>query len=520
MRTLVLSALFIALAGPLPAQHDHGKAPPAGIGRVRFPTTCAPGAQPSLERGVALLHNFWYEEAAAAFREAGSRDSSCAMAWWGVGMTYVRPLWPPLPLDTLRVGAAAAARASAARTADARERGYVDALAAFYRDLGATAPATRLAAWKAGMEQLHAAHAGDREATMFYALSLIATAPRTDPTYAQYRQAGALLEPLFRDTPDHPGLAHYLIHATDAPGMAAAGLDAANRYAGIAPAVPHARHMPSHIYTLIGKWPESIESNRSSAEAGRTFEREQRLGGSWDQTLHALDYMVYAYLQQGRVADAAQVAAEAGVNTRVVPEGSLVGEYAVAAIPARLALEQSRWAEAAGLKLRTGPAPAQAVTWFARAVGAARSGDTALARVALAALEQSETASHSLGDPIWPTTVRAQKLAARAWNALALGDTAGALRLASEAADVEDGSVKHPVTPGAILPARELLGDLLLEVGRAGEARSAYEAALKLAPRRARSLAGAAAAAAKLGDERAAAAWRAELAAMRREGRP
>jgi len=519
MRTLVLSAILIALAGPLAAQHEHGKAPPVGVGRVRFPTSCAAAAQPSLERGIALLHNFWYEEAEAAFREAGGRDSSCAMAWWGVGMTYVRPLWPPLPLDTLRVGAAAAARASASSTADARERGYVDALAAFYRDLGSVTPAARLAAWKAGMERLHAAEPGDREATIFYALSLIATAPRTDPTYAQYRQAGAVLEPLFRETPDHPGLAHYLIHAADAPGIAATGLDAANRYAGIAPAVPHARHMPSHVYILIGKWTESIESNRSAAEAGRRFEREQRLGGSWDQTLHALDYLVYAYLQQGRVAEAARVAAEAGPDTRNVPEGSLVGEYALAAMPARLAMERSRWAEAARLPLRPGPAPAQAITWFARAVGAARTGDTALARVALAALEQSETASQSLGDPIWPTTVRAQKLAAQAWSALALGDTASALRLALEAADLEDGSVKHPVTPGAILPARELLGDLLLVVGRAGEARSAYETALKLAPRRARSLEGAAAAAANLGDERAAASWRAELAAMRREGR-
>ncbi len=519
-RLPILLGLFVTLNAPLAAQHDHGKAPASGIGRVRFPTTCSPAAQPSLERAVALLHNFWYEEAAAAFREAGSRDSSCAMAWWGVGMTYLRPLWPPLPLDTLRLGEAASTRAVTATTADSRERAYVAALAAFYRDLGAVAPGARLAAWKGGMERLYQQAPGDREGTIFYALSLIATAPRTDPTYAQYRRAAQLLEPLFRETPDHPGLAHYLIHAYDAPGLAATGLDAANKYAGIAPAVPHARHMPSHVYVLVGKWTEAIESNRRSAEAARQFEREQRLGASWDQTLHALDYLVYAYLQQGRGDEATRVAQEAGPEVLVYPEGSLIGEYAVAAIPARMAMERGRWAEAARLPLRPGPAPAQAVTWFARAVGAARSGDTTRARVALAALEQTETASQSIGDPIWPVTIRAQRVAASAWQALATGDTANAVRLAREAADLEDGSVKHPVTPGAILPARELYGDLLLGSGRAAEARAAYETMLTNTPRRGRSFEGAALAAERMGDGTAAAKWRAELAALRREGSP
>jgi hypothetical protein len=327
-----------------------------------------------------------------------------------------------------------------------------------------------------------------------------------------------LLEPLFRETPDHPGLAHYLIHAYDAPGLARTGLDAAKKYAGIAPAVPHARHMPSHVFTLVGMWNESIASNRSSAEAARRFEREQKLGATWDQTVHALDYLVYAYLQQGRDGEAARLAAEAGPSVRVFPERSLIGEYAIAAMPARMALERGRWAEAARLPLRPGLAPAEAVTHFARAVGAARSGDTATARVALAALEQSETASQSIGDPIWPITIRAQRLAASAWYALASGDTAGAVRAAREAADLEDGSVKHPVTPGAILPARELLGDLLLETGRTADARAAYETSLALLPRRGRSLDGAAKAAEKLGDHAGAAARRAELGAMRKEG--
>ena len=510
--------LAFAIATPLVAQHDHGPAPAAGIGRVSFPTSCATPAQPSLERGVALLHNFWYEEAAEAFRAAAHRDSSCAMAWWGIGMTYMRPLWPPLPMDELRLGAAAAERAVGAPGSTPRERAYVDALAAFYRDLGAVPPARRLAAWHAGMERLHRAAPGDREATMFYALALIATSPRTDQTYGQYRRAASLLEPLFRETPDHPGLAHYLIHAYDAPGLATTGLDAARKYAGIAPAVPHARHMPSHVFTLVGMWNESITANLSSAEAGRRFEREQKLEATWDQTLHALDYLVYAYLQQGREAEAARIAAKAGPSVRMFPDQSLVGEYAIAAISARMALERGRWAEAARLPLRPGPTPAQAVTLFARALGAARSGDTTLARVALAELARSETASQSIGDPIWPTTIRAQHLAASAWYALAGADTATAIRQAREAADLEDGSVKHPVTPGAILPARELLGDVLMETGHVAGARAAYETALTLLPRRARSLEGAAKAAAALGDHGAATARMAELTVLRKEG--
>jgi len=482
-------ASFVALVVPLSAQqpHDHGR--PAGeIGRVSFPTSCNAAAQPLMERGVAFLHNFWYEEAAKSFRAAAGADSSCAMAWWGVGMTWVRPLWPPMPAEAQRPGAAATERAQAMVAGTPRERAYIDALAAYYRDLGTAPVPRRLAAWKAGMERLHQAHPGDREGRIFYALSLIAAAPRTDPTYALYRQSAALMEPLFRQTPDHPGLAHYLIHAYDAPGLAASGLEAARQYAGIAPAVPHARHMPSHVFTLVGMWEESIAANRSSADAGRQFEREQKPDASWDQTLHALDYLVYAYLQVGREDAAAGVAAEAGAVRRVFPDSSIIAAYALAAIPARVALERGRWADASRLVIRKGPAPAMAVTQFARALGAARSGDTASASAALLALEQSEAAALALGDPIWPTTIKAQRLAASAWLTLARGDTAAAVRLAIEAADLEDGSAKHPVTPGAILPARELLGDLLLRIGRSAEARAAYERTLELAPRRARSM--------------------------------
>ncbi|MGH7560472.1 MAG: hypothetical protein ACRENB_05570, partial [Gemmatimonadales bacterium] len=431
MFRVTAAALPLLFAGSLAAQHDHrGPAANAAIGRVRFPTSCSTAAQPMLERGVAYLHNFWYEEAVETFRAAAAADSSCAMAWWGLGMTWVRPLWPPMAMEALRQGAAAAERAVAAGTATPRERAYVDALAAFYRGLGTVAPSGRLAAWHGGMERLHQAHPDDREGTIFYALAVIATASRTDPAYTQLRKAAALLLPLFRETPDHPGLAHYLIHAYDAPGLAKTGLEAAQKYSGIAPSVPHARHMPSHVFTLVGMWQESIASNLGSAEAGRRFEREQKLEGTWDQTLHALDYLVYAYLQQGRDQEAAAMAAEARAVRATFPAGSLVGEYALAAIPARMALERNRWADAAVLSLRPGPAPAQAVTLFARAVGAARSGDGAAAQAAIAALEASETASKEIGDPIWPTTIRAQRIAASAWSALAAGDTAGAVRLA------------------------------------------------------------------------------------------
>ncbi|HWO88272.1 MAG TPA: hypothetical protein VNL98_03860 [Gemmatimonadales bacterium] len=463
---------------------------------------------------MALLHSFWYEEAGRAFRAAAEADTSCAMAQWGLASSYLHPLWaPPTPAE-LREATAAVARARALGARSHREGMWVDAIAAYF-DSAASAPhPRRLRQWSEAMERLYRAHPEDGEAAAIYALSLVAVANASPPdtTYALLRQAADILEPLFRRSPEHPGLAHYLIHATDAPALAARGSGAADRYATIAPSVPHARHMPSHIYIRLGQWDRAIASNASSAAAARQYEREQRMTATWDQTLHAMDYLAYAYLQKGQDTRARSVADTIRAVNSWTPERSLAAEYALAAVPARYALEREQWPEAAGLVVREGlQPPATAATRFARTIGSARGTDARAARAELAALAalDEEVARRQMG--LWVNMVRAQRMAAEAWVLLAEGDTAGATRLAREAADLEDTSEKHPVTPGAILPARELLGDMLLLTGRAGDALAAYEASLRQQPNRARSLAGAARAAEAAGDRAAARRYREEL---------
>ncbi len=517
--TLLLAvALFLPIRfARAQMEHEHAGAPPARLGRVDFPTSCSAQAQLRFERGVALQHSFWFEESARAFRDAAAADSTCAMAWWGVASSYLRPLWAPPGPEDLRNGAAAVERARALHPPTPLERDWVEEIGVYYRDHATARHPDRLRAWSDALARLHETYPDDAEAAIFYALSLIAVAQNSPPdtTYARQRRAAALLEPLFRRQPDHPGLAHYLIHAYDSPALAAEGARAASRYASIAPSVPHARHMPSHIYIRLGMWDQAVRSNASSAAAARLYEQQQHLDGIWDQRMHAMDYMVYAYLQRGRDAMAKGLVDEANAVTRYAPERGLTSEYALAAIPARYALERGRWQEAAGLSLRSGlQPPAEAVTRFARAIGAARSGDTALAAREFTALVAIDEDLGRRSVPLWTGMVHAQRLAAESWLALAERDTARAVQIAAQAADLEDGSEKHPVTPGAILPARELQGDMLLELGRPREALVAYRAALALQPRRARSLAGAARAAALAGDGASAQGYRREYRAL------
>ncbi len=520
-RAPLLAVLLLFSARPVAAQMDMGEpggTPPAHLGRVHFPTSCNAAAAATIERGVTLLHSFWYEEAAQAFRDAARADTACAMAYWGSATSLMHPLWAPSSPQDLKDGAALAARARALDAPTPRERGYVDAISAFYAGDSAVSFLARVRAWSEGFARLHRAAPADTEATIFYALSLIAVAQNSPPdtTYTLQRQAGDLLEPLFQVEPEHPGLAHYLIHAYDSPALADRAVRAADRYSRIAPSVPHALHMPSHIYTRLGMWDASIASNLASAAAARRYETAQRMDAVWDQRLHAMDYLVYAYLQQGRDAAARRLVEDAARMQRVTPAHSSAAEYALTAIPARYALERGRWSDAAALTPRLDLAEpgAIAVTHFARAIGAARSGDTAQARIALAALGAVDDALAASHVPIWPGTVHAQRLAASAWLALAELDTASALRLAREAAELEEATPKHPVTPGAILPARELLGDLLLQVGRPADALAAYAASLARAPRRARSLAGAVEAARRAGDHEAERRWAREYRAL------
>jgi hypothetical protein len=505
----VVTALAVAPAASYAqGEHQH-TGTPAQVGRVVFPTTCIAAAQPLFERGIALLHSFWYEESKRSFSEAAAADSNCAMAHWGQAMSLLHPLWVPPPPAESREGLAAAEQAVRLSAPGTRERGYADAIATFYRGFDGSNFRARLEAYEAAMAALAARFPKDREARIFDALALIGVGQLDagDTTYARQRRAAAMLEPLYRQYPKHPGLAHYLIHAYDSPALARDGVGAASHYAAIAPSVPHAQHMPSHIYTRIGMWDASIASNRSSAEAASRFERRGHLNGLWDQHGHALDYLVYAYLQEGRDREARAVACQVAGVTATFPANSLTNDYALAAIPARYLLERDRWEEAKALAVRAAPAwrATEGLTHFARALGAARSGDSVSARAEIDSLRQlEEIVANIKAQTYWSTQVRIQRLAASAWLSKLAGDTAGALAGAKAAADLDDVTEKQPVTPGALLPARELYGDLLLELARPADARVAYEASLARQPNRARSLFGAARAAELAGDRAAA----------------
>jgi tetratricopeptide (TPR) repeat protein len=490
VRSAAISAALALLACAPAAAQDHAHGPHGELGRLSFPTSCSAAAQPVFERGVAMLHSFWFDQAQRTFGEAAAADPSCAMAQWGVAMTLLgNPFTGVSPAETHLAQALAAARAAVDGARTPRERAYAEAALALYQDYATVDHRTRLRAHEAALERVRAAHPDDPEAAIFYARAVIANAPLDDATFARQLFAAQILDSLFRVQPDHPGLAHYTIHAYDAPPIARQGLDAARRYAGIAPAAPHALHMPSHIFTRLGHWDESIETNRRSAAAEPDS----------NAAVHPNDYLVYAYLQQGRDAEAERVVRRAVQNTDRF-YSSILG-YNYAAMPARLVLERGRWADAAALPVQAGAPPhVEAITRFARAVGAARDGRAQAARAEVEALGGLRQALAGRGETYWATIVGAQRLAAEAWLAQAEGDAERAVRLAGEAAALEETVEKHPVTPGPLLPARELQGDLLLQLGRAAEARQAYEATLRREPNRARALFGAARAAELAGD--------------------
>ena len=506
MRRLSLISLATALvASPLAAQHPHGK-PGEKLGAVSFSTSCAPAVQQQVNRAMAMLHSFWFDEANKAFTAVATADPNCAMAHWGVAMTawgnpFVRQ---PIGVDQQRHGLAAAERASALSAgAQHREQMYIDAALALWRDADKADHLARLARHEEAMKKLYETHPEDSEAAMFYARALIANAAPTDLTFKSQLRAASLLEPLFEKHPDHPGLAHYIIHTFDSPKLAPHGLSAAKRYASIAPAAPHALHMPSHIFTRLGLWDESIQTNRRSSAAEPDS----------NAAVHPNDYMVYAYLQQGRDKEAWTVVAR---TTAAADRfyGAILG-YNAAAMSARYALERSAWADAAALPTPGKSAPfVEAVTRFARAIGAARSGNNAQASADIAVLGVLRDSLKARKDTYWATIVEAQRLAASAWIARADGRNDDAVRLAREGAELEESVEKHPVTPGPLLPARELEGDLLLELGRPGDALKSYEMTLAREPRRARALFGAARAAEKSGNRTAAKQRYVELLAL------
>ena len=455
---------------------------------------------------MAVLHSFWWEEGDRAFGDVLEADSTCAMAHWGIALNaWGNPFAGGPTGPGLTKGAEAAARASAMPVRTARERGFVAAAAALYRHAGSTPNSARLKAYSDTMARLHRQFPEDVEVSIYYALSQLATAPKTDTTFAQQRRAIALLDPLFAKYPNHPGLAHYVIHATDTPPLAHLGLRAARRYAEIAPAAPHAQHMPSHIFIRLGLWNENIASNWKSYRAGSSYAKAMGKPGAPEE-LHALDYAVYGYLQRGQDS-AARAAVAEGMKVQT-DSRALVASYNRTAMAARIPLERSEWEAAAEF-----PEPADsmapiaaALARFTRAIGKARSGQAAAAGPEISALDTIARALETKGEPYWSRVVGIKRDAAEAWLRLAAGDTAGGLKLARAAADSEEVTDKHPVTPAELLPARELEADMLLLAGHYGEARAAYKATLARERNRARSMFGMARAAELSGDHRAAAA--------------
>ena len=504
MTRYIAAAAFLTLVSTASAQHVHP--PPASsekLGVVHFPTSCSPAVAPKFDRAVALLHSFEFGAAIRGFGDVLAADSTCAMAHWGIALSrWNNPMAAgSRPVQQLRFGTAAAeaARRHAAQVTG-RERGYIDAVAHLYRDFESVDQQARIAAYEKAMADLVAKQPGDTEAKVFHAIALVAAASPTDKTYANQRKAGTLLESLWKQQPNHPGLAHYIIHAYDYPPLAAEAAAAAIRYSSIAPSAAHALHMPSHIFTRTGAWNESIETNLRSVDVAMTT-------GSIAEALHALDYATYAYLQLRRDSDARGVvdrlpslAARFDPNAVTGAAPGSAGVFALAAIPARYALERDAWVEAAALEAKPSSVPwADALSHFARALGASRTRDIPRARSAidsLAAIRDRLAAR----EPYWSEQAAIQHLGAQAWLDLAEGRVDIALTRMREAATREDGTEKSAVTPGPLAPARELLGDMLMQLRRPSEALAEYRKTLVTEPNRYRALAGAVRAAAAAGD--------------------
>jgi len=485
-RSAILFAvsLLVAPSQPVLAQeHPHGQ---AELGTVSFPVSCNAEAQKRMNTAVAMLHSFWFPEARKRFESVVEADPGCGIAHWGVALTHFGNLVAGgSSAQGQAAGWESAQKAVSTGARSERDRGYINAVSTLFRDHDKVANRVRLRAYEEAMSAIVEKFPADTEARIFHAVTMVANASPTDLTFAQQKKAAGILTSLYRQQPKHPGLAHYIIHAFDSPPLAQFALDAARQYAAIAPAAPHALHMPSHTFTRLGYWDESIKTNRRSADL------EPSLGAK----AHPLDYLVYAYLQQGRDDAARLVIDELGGSTSGDYLAGAVGSYNAVAMPARFALERDDWQSASGLKVGAGPPSVTAVTHFARALGAARSSDTKAALREIAELDKLVVALNAQNEAYWAHVVGAQRVSVSAWVAHHEGRHEDALRLALEAADTEEKVEKHPVTPGPLIPARELYGDILMLHGRPADALLAYETTLKREPNRLRTLYGAARAA-------------------------
>jgi tetratricopeptide (TPR) repeat protein len=483
------------------------------FGTVHFETSCNEVAQRRFDRAMRYQHSFWYRESKELFEEVLKADPDCGIAYWGIALSLLNNPHAPPPVGNLPLGLAAVEKGKAVGAKTQRERDFINAMSAFYTDYDKVDHRTRVLAYLKAMEGVAQAYPSDDEAQILYAIELNVAAPPSDKTYAMQLKGAAILEPIFLRQPRHPGVAHYLIHLYDTPALAERGLDAAKRYSQIAPAAPHAQHMPSHIFTRVGYWKESIGSNTEAARAAKASNEAH------DQ-LHAMDYLVYAYLQTGQDAKAQAILDEMrGLGS--FTETFIAGPYALAVSPARYAIERGDWNAAAQLAVRPTPlAHVEAMTHFARALGAARSGQPDAAKADIAKLAELREKLRAAKDAYWAEQVDIQQQVATAWVLYAEGKYDDALKAMSAAADAEDKTEKHPVTPGVPTPARELYGTMLLERGMAKEALAAFEATLKKEPNRLGATLGAGAAAEKSGDSAKARTHYAEAVALTENADP
>jgi tetratricopeptide (TPR) repeat protein len=505
-----------------------------GVGKVTFPITCAPDVQSDFARGVALLHSFFYEEARRVFTSVAERDPKCAMAQWGIAMTWWHPIWTPPTPDEMRAGKAAIEKAMSMEAGTDRERGFITALNTYYQTAdssraapvgqschGPVGPRDRVVAYEKAVRQLRDKYPDDFEVQTFYAFAVLGVGYATpnDTSLSKQLEAAVILKKLRKQNPNHPGVVHYLIHAYDYPQLAQRGLVCAQSYASIAPWVPHALHMPSHIFTRLGMWDESIAANRASAEASRAYAAMRHRDATEAEQLHALDYLAYSYLQEAQDAEAKKIVDIAAKVKKTNPELEFSAAYALAAIPTRYAFERNDWAAAANLFIPNLPHWSsfpfmEALIEYGHALGRAHTGDLDGAREAIARMQQLRDATKDPKFDYFKSHLDLQMQAASAWVAAAEGKKNEAIDMLRRAADSEDILGKHPVSPGAFVPIREQLGSLLLETGQPKEAQSEFEAALKIYPGRFRGLYGAAQAAELVGDNDDASRYYTKLAAQ------
>jgi tetratricopeptide (TPR) repeat protein len=502
---VILGICAMACALPARSQETHSHPPPEKLGTVSFATSCAPSVEHEFQRSVALLHSFAYATSEQAFRKVAAADPDCAMAHWGIAMSYYHQLWSPSSPKELSDGRREIEQAGHLKGSP-REKGFIAAAAAYYKDSDQGVPQVRAKAYSDVMDEVFRRNPQDTETQVFYALSLIATAPPEDATHANQKRAAALLEIVYRTQPDHPGAAHYLIHAYDSAELAPRGLAAARAYSKIAPSAPHALHMPSHIFTRLGLWDDSIVSNR----AARAAAHDQ---GDQGEELHAMDYLTYAYLQRGKVSDAEQVIAALRAMGAVAGPGSefKVG-YSATVMPVRLAIERHEWSGVGEFQpLADSPPHVAAIIYWARALANARTGHPQAADADIAQIGDSREQLRAAGNAYWATQVDILHKEAKAWQLAATAHPIESVQLLRQAADEEDAVEKSPVTPGPIVPAREQLGELLLQQNHPKEALREFQAALLLAPGRRGALTGGAKAAESIGDAQTATQMRAKL---------